>query len=225
VKSVNKVWASFKYNPLKSLQENVGFSHREDVEKAIAIIHDDLKKLYFQNENKIKAILDLGCGTGLYLKDFENYNCSIYGLDLSEELLKAASKHVNKAKVICGSYMNLTLPAKMNFIYSISVMEYISRNDLRSFFKKLHNDLESDGLVFIQYPHALSFLDSCYPELNYIKYSPKVVEKCASQYFDILRHSHGYQNDKIVGKYDKEPFLIAGGSFVNGYVLIGKKRK
>jgi predicted TPR repeat methyltransferase len=222
VKSINRVWTAFKYNPDRSLQENVGFSHRDDVAKAIDVIHADLRKLV--NENKhVKSVLDVGCGTGLYLKDFENSNLRLTGIDLSSELLNAAATHVPEAKFICGSYLQTPLPEKMDLIYSISVLEYISRNDLRRFFRKLYDDLNHGGLVFIQYPHALSLWDTFYPELNYIKYSPQVVERVAEEYFTIERHSHGF-NKKTVGRYDKEPFMVKGGSFVNGYVLIGRKK-
>ncbi len=222
VKSIDRVWRSFRFNPSRSLQENVGFSHRKDVEEAIEKIHHDLIGL--DAKHRFKSVLDVGCGTGLYLKEFEGKGKRLIGIDLSQELLHRAQEHVKEAKFICGPYLNTLLKEQVDLIYSISVLEYVSRRDLRKFFGKIHRELNPGGYIFIQYPHALSLTDTFYPELNYIKYSPAVVTRAAAEYFTIERHSHGFYPEKVVGRYDPSPFKVNGGSFVNGYVLIGRKK-
>ena len=48
----------------------------------------------------IKNILDIGCGTGLFIKYFsEKYNSKILGIDSSKHMLKIAKKK-NKSKKI-----------------------------------------------------------------------------------------------------------------------------
>jgi SAM-dependent methyltransferase len=222
IKSVEKVWRSLLYNNGKSLQENVGFSHRKDVEESIAKVHEDLQR-HVKSEKTVHCILDVGCGTGLYLKDFEGIDAELFGIDLSPDLLRAAAIHLPSATFIHGSYLSVRLPVKMDIIFSISVLEYISRSDLRKFFSKMHDDLNRNGTIFIHYPHALSFRDTLYPDLNYIKYAPEVIERAALPFYNIIRHSHGFHNSKRVKRYDKEPLSINGGSFLNGYLLIGRK--
>ena len=43
------------------------------------------------------AVLDIGCGTGAHLKLYQKAHCHIFGIDLSEAMLKEAQKKLGKA--------------------------------------------------------------------------------------------------------------------------------
>lgn len=223
LKSSNKMWNSFLIDPNKSLQENVGFSHREDVEEALNKAHKDLMDTVNSFVPKNGSILDIGCGTGLYLKDFYNMPYDLNGIDLSEEMIKQAKQYLPKVNFTIGNFMSLNLTKQFNLIYSISVLEYIGRSELDLHFNKLSNSLVNNGVIFIHYPHALSFIDTLYPDLNYIKYQPKVITKIATKYFKIIKHEHCFDG-RVIQSYDKKVYPSTNGTFKNGYLLIARKK-
>lgn len=223
-KSIGGYWRNFSYDSSKTSQENVGFSHLPDVEEALRKTHSDLVSAARMYLSPGDAILDIGCGTGLYLKDFENEEYELFGIDMSAQMIAAAKKELPRAHFVVGDFMKQDFTRKFGLIYLISVLEYISRTDLDSFFRKLYDLLAENGIVFIHYPHALSFYESLYPDLNYIKYSPPTVQRIAEKYFDILSHKHGF-DDREVGRFDVKPYPSERGSFKNGYLLIARKKR
>jgi len=215
-----KQWINFKYNSNKTLRENVGFSHRKDVDEAIEKAHIDLQftaKSYL-NDNEENHILDIGCGIGLYLKDF-NKSFNLTGIDISTEMITVAKEQIPYTIFIIDNYLKTEFNNKFNLIYSISSLEYVPRSELNIYFKKIYNELDKNGIVFIHYPHALCLKDLFYPNLFYINYSPNLIEKTASKYFKIISHKHAF-DDKKVKYYDKNHYV-----FKNSYLLIAQKKQ
>ena len=223
LKNIDKHWIYFSYDSSKSLQENVGFSHKAEVEEALLKTHKDLVSVAGLYLIKGDSILDIGCGTGLYLEEFSGSDYMLYGIDMSKQMINVAKQHLPNVHFVIGDFMRQKIDRKFNLIYSISVLEYISRTDMHAFFRKLHTSLAQNGIIFIHYPHALSAYDLMYPDLNYIKYSPYVVERISSKYFDILSHKHGFDN-RIVKRFDANPYKSTRGTFKNGYLLIARKK-
>ena len=215
-------WKLFRYNKNKTIQENAGFSHREEVEDALKKIKAELSEI-IKNEILQKSnLLDFGCGPGIYMKMFsENYN--VVGIDVSPEMINQAKTLVPYGKFYLGNFLITDFSEKFKMIYSISVMEYIPVSKIETFFKKLSSLLEKDGLIFIQYPHALNLKDTFYPNRNYICYSPNLIEKIALKYFSIISHQQSY-NGKHVKRYDADPYIQNGFTFKNGYLLIARRK-
>ncbi len=77
------------------------------------------------------VVLDAGCGTGRYFHCLENVR-SLTGLDISEEMLAAASHpveeeeiKVEELKLICDSIHRIAFPAEsFDFIYSLGMFGY-----------------------------------------------------------------------------------------------------
>lgn len=217
-------WQSFCFDEKKTMQENNGFSHRPDVDETITRIKQDLQTVTEQLSDKKQInVLDIGCGTGLYIKSLENQSIIATGIDVSAQMCSAAQELNKSAKIIHGNFLDVNLDSKFSLIYSISVLEYVPRSQLSYFFKKLHANLEPGGLIYILYPHALSFKDTLYPNLRYIQYSPKVLQRVASRYFDVVEHRH-VCDDKQVCCWDKSPYMLHNGTIKNGFVLLAKKK-
>ena len=69
---------------------------------------DNLK--LFLGAKKIKKSLELGCGTGRLANSLFQISEEVYGVDLSEEVLKIAKEKYPKLKLECSEVVNLPYP-------------------------------------------------------------------------------------------------------------------
>lgn len=224
IKKYKANWSITKIDKSKTLQENVGFSNQKDIQLAIEKVHDKLQ-LTFRSECSAKgSVLDIGCGVGLYLKDFPE-EISVVGTDLSPDFIDEAKNLLPNGQFFAEDYMNVRFEKKFKMVFSISVLEYISPSNLPAFFKKINQDLENDGIVFIQYPHALNNKACWYPDLSYIHYSPIVVENAIiSAGFEVLSHSHSFDDRELNFKFDKKRYDPENeNSFKNGAIIVARK--
>lgn len=205
-----------------SPQEMAGFSTRHEVQEAIDKTHHDLLQVVQTYVPPGAAILDIGCGPGTYLKDFEG-RYRLTGIDLNQQMIAAAERHLSGAELIHDDFMARDFSQTFQLIYSVSVLEFIPPSQLRAFFRKVHHLLEPDGLLFLHYPHALTYADTLYPDLYYIEYSPRKVEKELKHLFKIIKHAHGYDGRKI-DLYDSQPYRTGERTFKNGYLLVAMKK-
>ncbi|ABK19023.1 Methyltransferase type 11 [Syntrophobacter fumaroxidans MPOB] len=213
-------WVGRNFNPAKSLQENVGFSHREDVEAALSKVHGTLWSFACGNLEEGASILDLGSGTGLIAKRMSS-RFKIVGIDISEELTRVARKENPQCEFHVGDFLSFECGSDFALIYSIGVLMYFPPSRLRLFFERAHEVLRPGGYLFLQYSHALKRSDLWFPDISSIKYSPAIVERCAAEFFKIEAHHHSFFEEKIVQDYDRDPFPM--DSFVNGYLLIARR--
>ncbi len=205
-----------------SLREMAGFHENKGIKEQLDAMHEKLKDTVHQHLSPGDRILDIGCGPGTYLKDFEN-DYRVTGIDLNPQMIKKAAGHIKNAELIQQDFLKNDFHHKFNFIYSISVLEFIPPGQLRTFFRKVYHLLEKDGVILFMYPHALKLKDIFYPNLYYIEYSPRRVEAAISDLFDIISHRHAF-DDREVDLYDTRPYQNGERLFTNGYLLIAKKK-
>lgn len=217
----HKVWHKFSFNPNKTLQENAGFSQREDVQDAITKAHNDLNETVAKYLHKGDSILDIGCGPGLYLNDFKK-DYLLFGIDISSEMIKEAKKLAPNVTFYNDDFFNQEFSNKFNLVYSICSLQYVPKSSITKYFKKIYDLLEHNGMLFIHYPHALSFYDTLIPNIYYINYSPGIIEKICKKYFTIIKHTHSFDG-RVIGRYDKKRYEGVNGSFKNGCLLIAQK--
>ncbi|MCH2232333.1 MAG: class I SAM-dependent methyltransferase [Crocinitomicaceae bacterium] len=225
VKKYQSNWAKLKYDESKSTQENVGFSHNKETQEAIDSVHKQLQASYLEHSNG-NQVLDIGCGTGLYLVDFPD-SAVLTGTDLSQELLKKAKNVVPKAKLLEGDFLSLNFDSNFDFIFSISVIEYVPPSKLNRLSQKVKLMLNAEGIVFIQYPHATTNEHLYYSDLSYVHYSPRKMEKAfVNSGFDIVSHVHSFDGRTLSGikKDDKTYDPEKEKSFRNGAILIARKK-
>lgn len=215
-------WKAFKYNSNKSLQQNAGFSHSQEVEEALQKVQDKLLTTFKSHVALKSNVLDIGCGPGIYMKLLDqDYNVS--GVDISEGMLSVARNELPNNTFYYGNFLSLNFPNKYQAIYSISVLEYVPVSKIHLFFKKCADNLNKDGLLFIQYPHAIKKFDLYYPDRNYINYSPTLITKIAQKYFTVIENNHSYDGREAC-VYDNKPYPTQSKTFKNGYLLIAKKK-
>ncbi len=215
-------WKAFVYNPDKSIQQNAGFSHTPEVEEALAIVKAKLKLTLSTYLKQNDTVIDFGCGPGIYIEMLKN-QYQVIGVDVSEQMINTANKKLPTNKFYLGNFITLHFPEKAQALYSISVLEYVPVSQLDVFFKKCADVLTANGIIFIQYPHALSKRDLYYPDRNYICYSPQKVSEVASTYFEVMENKQSYDGRETC-VVDLKPYPTASKTFKNGYLLIAKKK-
>lgn len=223
-------WSTRKYQEDKTLQENVGCSHIIYIQNLVDDTHLTFKRFVKENLQPGQSVLDIGCGTGLFLKDLQGLNLNLSGIDLNGPFLEKAQELVPEAKLQKGNFLDdFETNEKFDLISCFSVLMYIEPSKLNSFFQKINFLLKKDGLVFIQYIHALSKYDLLYPDITYIKYSPRKIEEIVSSNFEIVKHEHFYYSHKAK-EYDLKRFYFPDGNknrldtIENSYLLILKKK-
>ena len=215
------IYKRIRINKKLSPQEMAGFSNVPHINEAINKTHTQL--IYFINERlrKNDEILDIGCGAGAYLKNFnEDYFCT--GIDVNKDMIERGKKDLPNVNFILGSFLDQHFSKKFHAIYCISVLEFIPPSQLDLFFKKVSDYLEEGGFLFLHYPPALKKSDLYYPDLYYIEYAPKVVENAASNYLQIVKHEQAFNGRKF-SEYDPKPYGKGERIFTNAYLMIAKK--
>ena len=214
-------WRNRPFWTSKSLQENVGFSHREDVDEALKRVHALLRETVERFVPDGERILDIGSGTGLVARTLVD-RWAVVGIDISSTLTEIARQTCPKADFIVGDILESHIGGDFALVYCIGVLGYVPPGQLRAYFQRVHFALADGGILFLQYPHAITWSSLLHPNLLYTKYSPRAVRRCAEEFFEIVEHRHSFYDDHAVETYDRNPF--PRDSFVNGYLLIGRKR-
>ncbi|MBA2611561.1 MAG: methyltransferase domain-containing protein [Bacteroidetes bacterium] len=217
----------FKSAATKTTQENAGYSIRPEINEVIEKSKADLEQAVYGFCPSEGKILDIGCGPGMYLQLFKESSLDLYATDINHSMLEEAQKIVPRANFIAGDFMDLPLNIKFNFIYCIGVLIYIPKQSIEEFFKKIHGKLEANGILYLNYPHAISWLDTVYNDLTYIQYSPKAIEKIIEPYFEIVKHEQAFDGRKV-GAYDNKPYKSLNPNtdrtYKNSYLLIAQKK-
>jgi SAM-dependent methyltransferase len=224
-----------KFVPKSTLthQENAGFSDRPEINQALARTHADLAQaarlaLGDGGQPRPARVLDIGCGPGLYLRDFAPDQFALTGIDINAGMCRLARESVPHATILEGDFIQVQPEGTFDLIYSIGVFMYICRMDVDAFFAKVHRLLRVGGVFFLNYQHALSWKDLAYPDLTYIQYSPVFVERMAKRYLEIVEHRHAFDN-RTIGWYDRTPHESLNPNvtktFLNASVLIARRSK
>ena len=99
-------------------------------------------------------ILDLGCGTGLELRDFfhRNPSANVTAIDLSEKMLARLRQNFEdkNLNLICGSYFDVSFPEN-SFDAAISVesLHHFKKEEKVGLYTKLRSYLKKDGYFIL----------------------------------------------------------------------------
>lgn len=120
------------------------------------INYDEMVKrileLCSDNNIEFNDYLDIACGTGNVTIRIAKHFKNIYGVDLSEDMLREAFEKFKDArirgKIICQDMTNLSLNNKFDLITSVlDSTNYITDlEDLKSYFKGVYDHIKDNGL-------------------------------------------------------------------------------
>jgi cyclopropane fatty-acyl-phospholipid synthase-like methyltransferase len=222
-------YVDYEPDTTRSLQEIAGYADKPEINRALDSLHAQVKACIEEQmklNNTDFRILELGCGPGLYLQDFRG-KCKLTGIDVSKAMCKLAKVNVPEADIINDHFLRHPFTEKFDAIYSVGVLMYFSKSQVKKVFEKMHAILKPQGVVFISYPHAFREKDLSYHDYTYVHYSPQYIEQLVSPNFSILHHRH-QDGKKKVTDYDRSPYIEPGNydnrSYVNNYIIILRKK-
>jgi len=115
-------------------------------ENYLSNIEKLLKQLVF--DNGYKVILETGCGTGKWVKSFDDLNLNVFGLDYSLDMLKMFDRGDSKAQMINADACNI--PFKDNSIDMIFCVNAIHHfPDKKKFITECKRTLKQNGMIAI----------------------------------------------------------------------------
>ncbi|OGU55211.1 MAG: hypothetical protein A2V66_00680 [Ignavibacteria bacterium RBG_13_36_8] len=128
------------YNSLaKSYNKRYTASPLEGIGKEIDKIANNLKP---------NRILEIGCGTGHWLKKISDSNSLLYGIDYSIGMLSQAKRYAKKSQMICADANNLPLKKNVfNFILCVNAIHHFT--DPHKFIRSIKNIITHRGVVAI----------------------------------------------------------------------------
>lgn len=137
----------------KSLKKHYTKKYFED--RDILITHLALTIKQIAKENHYRKILDIGCGSGQYLKFLQNKGFEVFGVDHSLEAVKMAAK--NRIIVVKASATKLPFKtASFDLVLAISLIEHLSKRDAKKFISEVNMVLKPGGSFFLVTPNFAS---------------------------------------------------------------------
>ncbi len=110
-----------------------------------------IRSVMFRYIQDPQSILEIGCGTGKFGAKFSRDDFTIYGMDVSLEMLRMAKPRARRHfSVFCGDVRNFALSRAIDFIFSVhDTMNYLLTHDeLGAAFKSVQNIMH-EGSIFM----------------------------------------------------------------------------
>ena len=135
--------------------QNYNYKYYEPLEQMIAVRHQYMSKIIkkFTNLNiyeylNNKKILDIGCGTGEFLKNYHDLDNQCIGIDIKQNFkFKNENGYILKNIDLKGFIKNNK--KKFDVIFLFEFLEHLNLEDRKFLFKNLFNLLNKNSLVFI----------------------------------------------------------------------------
>lgn len=108
----------------------------------------------FRKELAGKSILEVGCGTGLFLRSVARLlpHKELVGLDTSAPVLPGAQ---NGISFLQADVTDFKTPRKFDVVFSEHVIEHIAPADLHAHLDSIVNALAEDGVLIVCAPNGL----------------------------------------------------------------------
>ena len=135
--------------------QNYNYKYFEPLEQMIAVRHQYMSKIIkkFTNLNiyeylNNKKILDIGCGTGEFLKNYHDLDNQCIGIDIQKNFkFKNVNGYILK-NIDLKSFIKNN-KKKFDVIFLFEFLEHLNLEDRKFLFKNLFNLLNKNSLVFI----------------------------------------------------------------------------
>ena len=145
-------------------------------------------------------VLDIGCGTGTHLKLYQEKGCHIFGIDLSEAMLKVARKKLgtNAHLEYCDATKTPFPDQFFDLIYTMTVLHEMDEEVRIGVLKEARRIVKSDGRILL--------IDFHNAPLRNLK---GIISKIIISFFEFAAGKRHFKNYRHFIKNGALPRLIA----------------
>ncbi|MBD3311746.1 MAG: methyltransferase domain-containing protein [Candidatus Magasanikbacteria bacterium] len=117
-------------------------------------IHPVFKKFLNKTNFDIKHVLDIGCGTGKYLKFLQAGGFKTDGIDSSETAVQMSKRLLGSdSNIIHANMFEFDIPKNTyDLIISISTIHHGTKKDVQDLINRIYKAIIQDGKIFITVP-------------------------------------------------------------------------
>ncbi len=160
--SYNKIMISIDPQEIADIYNQFGRTYHESRQSASGRLHNEYIDMpatwsLLPTDLTGKMILDAGCGSGIYAKLLAEKGATVYGVDISEEMIKIAKEETPPALTITysvGDVQKLQFnDASMDIILATYVLENVP--DLQKTFQEFYRVLKPGGSFIASMSHPL----------------------------------------------------------------------
>ncbi len=141
-------------------QDEAAFQATAD--EAVRAIESELKHFGLAADSRTMQALEIGCGPGRLLKPMSRHFGHIYGVDVSDEMIRIARERLRdipnaNVEATNGATLSQFADESLDFIYSYAVFQHIpSRDVVLSYMREARRVLKPGGIFRAQFnglPH------------------------------------------------------------------------
>ena len=123
--------------------------NKKEIKKEVAFLANLLKKY------RVKTLLEIGCGTGLYLIPLGKKGFEVEGLDLSENMLKEAKKKDPELKLYKRNMADFKLGKKYGLVLCLSSTLLLLKNfkQIKKAIENFIDHLTPKGILLLDLPN------------------------------------------------------------------------
>ena len=127
----------------------------EPLEQMMAVRHQYMSKIlrdhtdqdtynFFQN----KQVLDLGCGTGMFLNNYFEMGAQCTGIDIEKNFKLKNKKNFNLYNLDANTFLK-NCKKKFDIIFLFEFLEHLEEGDKHKLFESLIKILNKNALIFV----------------------------------------------------------------------------
>lgn len=173
---MSEIRSNLKY--WKEMQDN-GYFEQHSCYNGLKDLGDDVTSIInkFLKLDFDMIVVVIGCGYGretMYIAPHVNH---VFGIDVNETILNKAVNYLNEASIknftgILAENYDELIPNGIDLVFSIVVMQHLTRDLVRDYFKRLKNKLNKDGIFVVQFLENLN--NDVYSDAQLRTYEPSV---------------------------------------------------
>jgi 2-polyprenyl-3-methyl-5-hydroxy-6-metoxy-1,4-benzoquinol methylase len=136
-------------------------------------IHPLFKQFLSQSNFEFKQVLDIGCGTGKYLKILQAGGFKTDGIDSSETAVAMTKKTLgDESMILCANMFEFDIPKnKYDLVISISTIHHGTKEQVQNLINRIYEAIVENGRIFITVPDFESS-----KKWNTFKYHEEIAE-------------------------------------------------
>lgn len=117
-------------------------------------IHPLFKQFLSQSNFELKHVLDIGCGTGKYLKILQAGGFKTDGIDSSKTAVEMTKKSLSdSSRILCVNMFEFEIPKnKYDLIISISTIHHGTKEQVQNLINRIYEAIVENGKIFITVP-------------------------------------------------------------------------